>query len=122
MVFKSGKIIVIGSESEKDAEMAAKKLGKDIQKALNAKCKLSEFRITNLVANADLGFQLDLHRLADERYAVKDDSFPGVVYRNLKNLKSALIFHSGKVIFTGATLRDPIEQAYDELKIKLRKF
>ena len=65
MVFKSGKIIVIGSESEKDAEMAAKKLGKDIQKALNAKCKLSEFRITNLVANADLGFQLDLHRLAD---------------------------------------------------------
>ena len=57
------------------------------------------------MANADLGYQLDLHRLADERMAVKDDSFPGVVYRNLKNLKSALIFHSGKVIFTGATLR-----------------
>jgi TATA-box binding protein (TBP) (component of TFIID and TFIIIB) len=49
-----------------------------------------------------------LHRLADERLAVKDDSFPGVVYRNLKNVKSALIFHSGKVIFTGATLRAPI--------------
>jgi len=49
-----------------------------------------------------------LHRLADEREAVKDDSFPGVVYRNLKNLKSALIFHSGKVIFTGATLRTTI--------------
>ena len=102
--------------------MAAKKLGKDIQKALNAKCKLSEFRITNLVANADLGYHIDLHRLADDRSAIKDDSFPGVVYRNLKNLKSALIFHSGKVIFTGATLRGSIEEAYDLLKIKLRKF
>jgi transcription initiation factor TFIID TATA-box-binding protein len=65
MVFKSGKIIVIGSESEKDAELAAKKLSKDIQKALNLKCKLSEFRITNLVANADFGYKLDLNRLAD---------------------------------------------------------
>ena len=54
--------------------------------------------------------------------AIKDDSFPGVVYRNLKNLKSALIFHSGKVIFTGANARASIEQAYDELKVKLRKF
>jgi transcription initiation factor TFIID TATA-box-binding protein len=65
MVFKSGKIIVIGSESEKDAELAAKKLSKDIQKALNLKCKLSEFRITNLVANADFGYKVDLNKLAD---------------------------------------------------------
>ena len=75
---------------------------------LNIKCKLADFRITNLVANADLGFKIDLNKLADERYTVKDDSFPGVVYRNLKNLKSALIFHSGKVIFTGAILRESI--------------
>ena len=40
----------------------------------------------------------------------------------MKNLKSALIFHSGKVIFTGAHLRETIEQAYDELKLKLKKF
>lgn len=54
--------------------------------------------------------------------AIKDDSFPGVVYRNVKNLKSALIFHSGKVIFTGANMRETIENAYDELKVKLRRF
>ena len=54
--------------------------------------------------------------------AIKDDSFPGVVYRNVKNLKSALIFHSGKVIFTGASMRETIENAYDELKVKLRRF
>lgn len=83
---------------------------------------MADFRITNLVANADFGYKLDLNKLADERLAIKDDSFPGVVYRNVKNLKSALIFHSGKVIFTGANSRETIENAYDELRIKLRRF
>lgn len=58
--------------------------------------------MTNIVANADLGYKIDLVKLADQHDAVKDDSFPGVVYRNIKSIKAALLFCSGKVVFTGA--------------------
>jgi TATA-box binding protein (TBP) (component of TFIID and TFIIIB) len=56
MIFNSGKLIVLGSESEKDAHLGAKKIAKDISKALSIKCKLIEFRVTNLVAYSDVGF------------------------------------------------------------------
>jgi TATA-box binding protein (TBP) (component of TFIID and TFIIIB) len=65
------------------------------------------------VANSDIGYKIDIQRLSDDRFAIKDDTFPGVVYRNLKNVKSALIFHSGKVIFTGVKNRQHVEEAYD---------
>lgn len=45
-------MIIIGSESEKDAYTVAKKIVKDIQKSLGIKAKLEGFRVTNIVANA----------------------------------------------------------------------
>jgi TATA-box binding protein (TBP) (component of TFIID and TFIIIB) len=56
-------MIIIGSESETDAEQAAKKTMKDIQKTLNIKLRLVEFRVTNIVANADLGYKIDIGKL-----------------------------------------------------------
>jgi len=63
LIFKSGRMIIIGSESETDAEQAAKKTMKDIQKTLNIKLRLVEFRVTNIVANADLGYKIDIGKL-----------------------------------------------------------
>lgn len=56
LIFKSGRMIIIGSESESDAEVAAKKAVKEIQKLTNKKIRMKEFKITNIVANADLGY------------------------------------------------------------------
>lgn len=40
----------------------------------------------------------------------------------MDNVKSALIFASGKVVFTGAKTKDDIDKAYIELKKKMEKF
>lgn len=40
----------------------------------------------------------------------------------MENVKSALIFASGKVVFTGAKTKDDIDKAYIELKKKMEKF
>lgn len=40
----------------------------------------------------------------------------------MENVKSALIFASGKVVFTGAKTKDDIDKAYYELKRKMEKF
>lgn len=96
-------MIIIGSESEKDAHKVAKKTARDISKALNIKAKEEGWKVTNIVANAEIGWPIDISKIADEKEGAKDDSFPGVVYRGISNVKAALLFSSGKVVFTGAT-------------------
>jgi TATA-box binding protein (TBP) (component of TFIID and TFIIIB) len=38
------------------------------------------------------------------------------------SIKSALIFHTGKILFTGVTNREAMEVAFDELTRKLKAF
>jgi TATA-box binding protein (TBP) (component of TFIID and TFIIIB) len=40
----------------------------------------------------------------------------------MEHVKSALIFASGKVVFTGAKNKDSIDNAFNELKRKMEKF
>ncbi len=40
----------------------------------------------------------------------------------MEHVKSALIFASGKVVFTGAKTKDAIDNAFIELKKKMEKF
>ncbi len=58
-------MIIIGSESESDAEFSARKAVKDISKAMGMKAKMTTFRVTNIVANADVGFRLHIPKLCE---------------------------------------------------------
>lgn len=115
-------MIIIGSESEADAEVAAKKTVKEIQKLTNKKIKMKEFKITNIVANADLGYKIDISRLADDHVAQKDDSFPGAVHQMKQPVKAVLLFSSGKVVFTGAKERKQIDEAFQKLLTTMEKY
>lgn len=102
-------MIIIGSESEEDAEVAAKKIANEVKKLTNKKLRLNNFKVTNIVANADLGFKINIGKLAEHERTHKDDSFPGAVYHMNTPVKAVLIFSSGKVVFTGAQQRDQID-------------
>ena len=121
-MFKSGKMIIIGSESEREAEIAAKKIIRKVASNLSIKASLSEFRVTNIVANAEIGWPIDIGKIAEENQCHKDDSFPGVVYKGISSVRAILLFSSGKVVFTGATEKQAIELAFHQLKRKLEKF
>lgn len=57
-------MIIIGSQSEEDAEIAANKISKQIKKLTNKKLKLKDFKVTNIVANADLGHKINIGKLS----------------------------------------------------------
>jgi transcription initiation factor TFIID TATA-box-binding protein len=80
---------------------------------------MKQFRITNIVANADLGFKLNIGKLCEQRHIFKNDNFPGVVYKTLPFVKSVLLFASGRVVFTGARSMDSIDSAFIELKRRM---
>ena len=65
-------MIIIGSESQSDAEKAARAASKDVSKALNLKLKMADFKVTNIVANADLGCKIDIGKLCEERNVVRN--------------------------------------------------
>ena len=65
LCFKSGRMIIIGSSSELEAEEASQKANRAIEKALNVTMGVKSFRITNIVANADVGFKLQIAKLCE---------------------------------------------------------
>lgn len=73
LVFKSGRMIIIGSESEADAEKAARAAIRDVAKALSLKLKMEgNFKVTNIVANADLGCKINIAKLCEERNVLRN--------------------------------------------------
>ena len=116
-------MIIIGSESEEDAQLAASKIAKEIKKLTNKKIRLEGFKVTNIVANADLGQKINIGKLSEEdELTRKDDSFPGAVYHMNQPVKAVLIFSSGKVVFTGAQKRGQINEAFNLLIEKMKPY
>ena len=122
LVFKSGKIIIIGAQAENDSEILARKVIKDLSHVFGKTFLMKSFRITNIVASAKFKHPVDIGRIAEDQVGVKDDNFPGLVYRVGTPIKSALIFSSGKVMLTGALSREACEEAYFKLHRALAKY
>lgn len=82
----------------------------------------STMKIENVVASTSLDMELDLERINSELKGAeyKQEKFPGVVYRLTEPKTAALIFASGKVVFTGANSVDDVEKAVDKVLDKLR--
>ena len=72
LIFKSGKLIIIGAKSEQDARKSADMSTADISKWINKKCKVDEFKVTNIVANADIGWKIDIAEFSGDSLAFKD--------------------------------------------------
>ena len=112
LIFRSGKIVVTGAKSEELAETAAKHFSKILRKVFPSKhLQMEEFKVHNVVASCDFGFQISLESLGAEhnKFATYEpELFPGLIYRMILPKVCMLIFTSGKVVFTGAKSREDI--------------
>lgn len=111
LIFASGKIVITGAKSEADSKIATRRFARIIQK-LGFPVKLSNFKMTNFVASANLGFKINFGKLCTEQRKFIDyepELFPGVFHRNKVTL---ILFTSGKIILTNAKSRQQIAEAY----------
>ena len=101
----------------------ARKISKEISKTLNIKLALKNFKVTNIVANAFFGFKINLAKLAEDQIVQKTDDFPGGIHHMKQGpVKAALIFSSGKVVFTGAKDRASIDKVFHTLISTLESY
>jgi len=124
LIFASGKMVVTGAKSEDDSKLASRKYARIIQK-LGFNAKFTDFKIQNIVGSCDIKFPIRLEGLASRHHmfsSYEPELFPGLIYRMMKPKIVLLIFVSGKIVLTGAKVREEIYQAFEMIHPVLQDF
>ncbi|KAG0035984.1 TATA-box-binding protein [Podila clonocystis] len=124
LIFASGKMVVTGAKSEDDSKLASRKYARIIQK-LGFPAKFTDFKIQNIVGSCDVKFPIRLEGLAFSHgpfTSYEPELFPGLIYRMVKPKIVLLIFVSGKIVLTGAKVREEIYQAFEAIYPVLTEF
>jgi len=115
LIFTSGKIVLTGTKTEENAEKAARIVAQELKK-LGFPVQFLNFRITNIVASADLGFCPRFTNFYNKNIKFVDYSpeiFPGLIYRSGVTV---IVFKSGKIILTKAKTRQEIYDVFEAFK------
>ncbi|ODV91216.1 hypothetical protein CANCADRAFT_31928 [Tortispora caseinolytica NRRL Y-17796] len=124
LIFASGKMVVTGAKSEDESKLASRKYARIIQK-LGFNAKFMEFKIQNIVGSCDVKFPIRLEGLAFSHgtfSSYEPELFPGLIYRMVKPKIVLLIFVSGKIVLTGAKVREEIYAAFEAIYPVLNEF
>lgn len=126
LIFASGKMVCTGAKSEETSKLAAKKYARIIQKLEEkSDLKFYEFKIQNIVGSCDVKFPIRLEGLAfahNHYSSYEPELFPGLIYRMVQPKIVLLIFVSGKIVLTGAKIREEIYEAFENIYPVLTAF
>jgi len=120
-VYRTGKYIVSGAESEGEAHMIRERfLDLLAENGMIPSADDEWFRIQNLVCTAELGKSLNLNTLVIglglEKTEYEPEQFPGLIYRPSGADSVVLLFASGRVVITGSPNLDTAEQTFATLQ------
>ncbi|KAF7684549.1 TATA-box-binding protein [Astathelohania contejeani] len=117
LIFASGKMVITGAKSEHSSWVAARKYARILSK-LGFAIQFEDFKIQNIVSSCDTQFSIRLEGIALKHgnfCSYEPELFPGLIYRMVKPKIVLLIFVSGKIVLTGAKVREEIYQAFDNI-------
>uniref|UniRef100_A0A7S0XI96 TATA-box-binding protein n=1 Tax=Erythrolobus madagascarensis TaxID=708628 RepID=A0A7S0XI96_9RHOD len=118
LIFSSGKIVVTGAKGIDAARFASRKYARIVQKLGYESAKFSEFKVQNIVASCDVQFPVRLEPLAHAHSnfcSYEPELFPGLIYRMINPKVVLLVFVSGKVVLTGAKVKQEIYDAFKNI-------
>jgi transcription initiation factor TFIID TATA-box-binding protein len=128
LVFHTGKMVIIGAKSQEESLNGGKKVAKLLRRAGGKQIKMKEFRIQNIVASAQVNYRIDLETLCFSKPALiyyEPELFsPACKIRFSKedgNL-TALVFRTGKLIYTGSVDCSKINDFHSYLRRLLLKY
>jgi transcription initiation factor TFIID TATA-box-binding protein len=123
-LFPSGKMISIGTKSEKKAYSELRIAMEYLVKKGYVKSVKLRPKTQNIVVTVNFDTGVDLEKLAEDSSSIYEpDQFPGAILRIEAPLKaSVLIFASGKAVITGLTSSKQIEQIVSRLQDLISRF
>lgn len=113
LIFATGKLVVTGTKSLYDANIACRKFARVLQK-LGYGVKISNMKVQNIVATFDYRkpISLEVLQVAHPKFCTYEpELFPGLTWRIIgKSNVVLLMFKSGKVVITGSkTIEETID-------------
>ncbi|MFQ6076107.1 MAG: TATA-box-binding protein [Candidatus Bathyarchaeia archaeon] len=122
LIFRTGKMVCTGAKSPKMARRALRKVVRELKKVGIIILGEPDITIQNVVASAKLGARVDLERAARimDNVMYEPEQFPGLVHRMVEPKVVLLVFHSGKIVITGAKSGKEAQDATDKLRTSLR--
>ena len=127
LVFQSGKMICLGAKTEEVSRDAVKRYTRMLRKTLNRNITFHNFTVQNVVASHDVGFSLKVEQFYQEASSAgmvakyDPENFSSMVLKMKVPKVTLLIFHTGKIIITGAKSRDQVYAVYDKVKYELKR-
>ena len=116
LVFRTGKIVVVGTTNERDAYKAVRYY----RNKLKIKTKIRDFKVHNIVGSCSLGFNIDLNRMSETpRSIYTTELFPGLSYTNNATV---LLFTTGKIVITGCKTLNDMDVSYSDVLAHVQKF
>ncbi|XP_002466940.1 TATA-box-binding protein 1 [Sorghum bicolor] len=125
LVFASGKMVCTGAKSEEHSRLAGRKFARIVHKLGFQSARFKDFKIQNIVGSCDVKFPIRLEglALASGTFAnYEPEIFPGLIYRMVEPKIVILIFVSGKIVLTGAKVREEIYTAFENIYPMLVQF
>ena len=122
LLFASGKIVITGAKTEMDS-LAAGRLTARRLRRLGLPAKLSNHTVQMMAASFNLGRRIRIEEFHAEHRArsrLEPEIFAGLIYKMGKT--TALVFHTGKGIITGAKKRSDLMNDFDILSTELNSF
>jgi len=122
LIFRSGKLNCTGAKSKEEAEIAIKKIIKQLKEAGFDIEENPEIKVQNMVATAELGTEPNLDEIsALEGTEYEPEQFPGLVYRMKDPKVVVLIFGSGKIVITGLKRKEDAYRALENVLNMLKE-
>ena len=122
LIFNTGKMVCTGARSVKLARRAVKRVVKELKEDGFIITGKPDIIIQNIVSTADMGVRVDIEGAAEllDNVMYEPGMFPGAIYRMAKPRVVILLFHSGKMVITGAKKENYAEEATRKLMALLR--
>jgi len=125
LIFRSGKVNCTGAKSVEDVGKAVEYLVSKLKSMGIKVYDNPEVKIQNIVASADLGFDVNLNALAIglglENVEYEPEQFPGLVYRLDDPKVVILVFGSGKLVITGGKTEEDCRKSVERLKKQIEE-
>lgn len=121
LIFRNGKINVVGAKTEKIADDAIKLF---CEKTYNP-LEIKEKRIVNMVASSFIGTGINLLKLMERSSGEFDyhpELFPSAYYSVSGTREKVAIHHTGKLVFTGFKTAQNIQNVHHSLLNILKKY
>jgi transcription initiation factor TFIID TATA-box-binding protein len=112
-VFSSGKVVCLGTKSLDELDLAGREFAR-LLALLGYEVKFNSFTIKNMVGSCSAGFRINLGKLVDNHGGIFEPELFPAFQKRVENV-TLLIFHSGKIIATGAKTKEEIDHAYNKI-------